>query len=368
MKLIRWPSIEQFRNVVRNVEHKASYIGMDENGDAMYNNLRPKPTLRFEGTVKAHGTNGSIAFGHDGTVWCQSRENIITPEKDNAGFAMFTTVIPIFDTFERIAAASAALFDDQEFDTTDKDLVIFGEWCGNSIQKGVALNQLRKMFIIFGIAFVDGDEQKTYLTREQTEKVLSEFVTKPTPEIDGSVPIYSIYDFPCYEVQIDFENPHEVVNMLNEITERVGDECPIGKALGARPENGPMTGEGVVWRCVTPGYEDSGFWMKVKDERHSKSKVKTLATVDVEKINNIKALAERLAHEGRLEQMCQQVFDTLNGGELDIKKMGEFIKAVMQDIFKEDVDVIAASGFTGKDINGPVSKIARDFLMQKLEV
>ena len=102
--------------------------------------------------------------------------------------------------------------------------------------------------------------------------------------------------------------------------------------------------------------------------QHSQSKVKTLATVDVEKINNIKALVETVAHNGRLQQQFDLVFDTLNGGEPDIKRMGEFVKAVMQDCFKEEIDVIAASGFTGKELNGPISKIVRDFMLQKLEI
>ncbi len=54
-RLIKFPSIEQFRNVVRNVEHRSSYVGMDDNGDAIYNKLLPNPTLVFEGTVKLHG-------------------------------------------------------------------------------------------------------------------------------------------------------------------------------------------------------------------------------------------------------------------------------------------------------------------------
>jgi hypothetical protein len=126
-------------------------------------------------------------------------------------------------------------------------------------------------------------------------------------------------------------------------------------------------GEGIVWRCVDPGYEDSGHWFKVKDERHSKSKVKVLATVDVERINDIKQLAERLAHNGRLEQIAQTTFNLLNGGEVDIKRIGDLIKAVMSDIAKEDTLLIAENGFTFKDISGPVAKIVRDYVLSELQ-
>lgn len=365
MKHIPWPSIGQFRDVVKNVSHRAAYVGMDDNGDPIYNKLSPKPTLKFEGTVKLHGTNFAVGVSPNfKDYWFQSRENIITPQKDNAGSAMFGEAHK--NIFISIAEEVACLFHPSAM--IDEDILIFGEWCGGSIQKGVALNQLPKMFVIFGIALVDEESQKTYLTRTQVEDVCNKVEIGHEWQRGLDARIFSIYNFPTFEIDIDFENPHESVNTLNSITEKIGDECPVGKALGATAENGSTTGEGIVWRCVTSGYEDSGYFFKVKDERHSNSKVKTLATVDVEKINNIKTLAETIAHEGRLQQQYDLVFDTLNGGEPDIKRMGEFIKFVMQDCFKEDIDVIAASGFTGKELNGPVSKIVRDFLFQKLEV
>ena len=35
-KLIKYPSIEQFRNVIANVNRSFNFIGLDENGDAIY--------------------------------------------------------------------------------------------------------------------------------------------------------------------------------------------------------------------------------------------------------------------------------------------------------------------------------------------
>ncbi len=98
------------------------------------------------------------------------------------------------------------------------------------------------------------------------------------------------------------------------------------------------------------------------------SKVKTLAPVDVERYNTLQELATSLATEPRLEQMAQQTFDLLNGGEVDIKRMGDFIKAVMKDILKEEIDSVAASGFTTKEISGPISKISRDYIMRGMSL
>ena len=363
MKMIKWPSIEQYRNVVKNITHRARYRGTDADGNAIYEPFAKLPTLKFEGTVKLHGTNAAIARKvlEPQEMWCQSRENIITPEKDNAGFAMF--VKGHEDEFRDLIATAIGIHDrSHEFPY----ILVFGEWCGKGIQGGVAISDLPKMFVIFGIALADEEGNKHYFTRQEVTDVVDggrEYVLRATGTVPTETGIYCIWDFPTYGCEIDFDAPHEKQNFLNDRTAEVEAECPVGKAFGVTG-----VGEGIVWRCIEPGWEDSGYWFKVKGEAHSKSKVKTLATVDVERINNINELAEKLANDGRLEQMCQQVFDTLNGGEPDIKRTGEFIKAVMQDIFKEEMDTVAASGFTGKELNGPVSKRARDFLMTKLEV
>jgi hypothetical protein len=88
-KMIKFPSIEQFRSVVATVLRQFNFVGLDENGDAIYDTTKPKPTLTFKGTVKLHGTNAAVCWNASSGMWAQSRENIITPEKDNAGFAFF---------------------------------------------------------------------------------------------------------------------------------------------------------------------------------------------------------------------------------------------------------------------------------------
>jgi hypothetical protein len=367
-RLIKWPDIEQYRSTVHNVVHSAHYIGKDENGDPIYDKTRNSPTLKFEGTVKLHGTNAAVCFGYDNEEWCQSRENIITVEKDNAGFAMFVNNNK--QVFQDITNAVALLRDIPVEKLLNEDVAIYGEWCGKGIQDTVAITQLPRMFVIFGIAFVNSEGKKTYLTRQQVEATIgwkrwgsgSEF-NPAAEDITGKGRIFSIYDFPSFQVTIDFNKPHEFQNGLNDMTAQVEAECPVAKAFGVSG-----LGEGIVWRCIEEGYEDSGYWFKVKGDKHSGSKVKMNATVDVERINNIHALCETLSHTGRLAQMYQKVFDTLNGGQPDIKRMGEFIKAVMADILKEELDTIAASGFTTKDITGPISKITRDYLLEQLEV
>lgn len=343
MKLIKFPSIEQYRNVIRNVQHKSQFIDFDDNNKnkPKFNLNASMPILSFEGTVKLHGTNAGVVISKNKDLWCQSRERIITPESDNAGFAMFAYGNK--QNFMNIA---------DEIKINDKDIVIFGEWCGGNIQKNVAICQLPKMFVIFNIALVDEEGNKIYLTESEVSNVTTNYKTEQ---------IKVIYDFPTWYREINFNNPELFQNDLNYLTEKVEEECPVGKQLGVSG-----VGEGIVWKCITPGYNDSGFWFKVKGEKHSKSKIKTLATVDMERIENINKLSEKLANKERLDQIHQIVFDTLNGGQTDIKRMGEFIKSVMSDMLKEELDVISASGFSTKDITSNISKICRNYILDKL--
>lgn len=359
-RMIKFPSIEQFRNVVHNVTSRAHYAGKDENDNVIYDTTRPVPTLTFEGTVKLHGTNAGIACDAEGNMWCQSRENIITPMSDNAGFAMYVEANKDFyrGLFEQAKLAYSL--------RGDEALLIFGEWCGGNIQKKVAITQFPKMFVIFGMARVDAEGQKEWFLSDEIRIVVGR-----THDQLGFWPtsVYHIYEFPTWNVEIDFARPHDIQNHLVELTIAVEQECPVGKQLGATIEKGPMIGEGIVWKCTTPGYEDSGNWFKVKGELHKGAggKVKTLNAVDVERIDAIQALAEEVTPEWRLEQMFQQTFDTLNGGQPDIKRTGDFIKVVMADVLKEELDIVAASGFTTKEVTSPISKIARDYLMKQLE-
>ena len=52
---VKFPSIEQYRNVVKNVKDRARYAGKDENGNVIFKNDVVYPTIKFMSTVKLHG-------------------------------------------------------------------------------------------------------------------------------------------------------------------------------------------------------------------------------------------------------------------------------------------------------------------------
>lgn len=334
VKHISFPSIEQYRNAIRNVRDHAQYTGTDENGDATFDRSVRAPKLKYTGTVKLHGTNAGIVFWPDGQVTYQSRERIITPEDDNAGFAKF---------------AKANISKLKEFCPVvvrNNPVAIFGEWCGGNIQAKVALNQLPKMFVVFGIK--DGD---VWLGN-------NDLALYNEPELN----IYNIYQFPTYEIEIDFENPEEAQNRLVDITMAVEEECPVGKELGVTG-----TGEGVVWTLSdnNPGWTfSSKYSFKVKGEKHQNSKVRTVAPVDMERVNSIKEAVDMYLTESRLEQGIDKLREL--GKEFDVKSTGDYLKWIVGDVWKEHGDAIEASGLTQKDVNPVMSRTARLWFMDKL--
>jgi hypothetical protein len=163
--------------------------------------------------------------------------------------------------------------------------------------------------------------------------------------------IFNIRQFPKFEVEIDFDKPTLVQNMLIEITETVEAECPVGKAFHVSG-----TGEGVVWTAVT----DKSLIFKVKGEKHSASKVKKLASVDMDLVASIEEFVDNTVTENRLNQGLENV-------TLDVKSTGDFIRWVFNDIITEEADVIEASGLEPKNIGKYVSDKAKKFFFERIK-
>lgn len=343
--MIKFPSIEQFRNVVRNVQNRVRYDGKDEEGNAKFTN-RPLPTLKFRGTVKLHGTNASIVrqFNTEGepVYTFQSRERVLSLVSDNAGFMLHMSAqTDVLDRlFEQIVERAG-------IGKFKEPVVIYGEWAGGNIQKGVALNGLPKFFSIFGVR-VGTDVDTRWYDVEQ-------FADIEFPE----AAIYNNLRFGKWEMDINFERPEESQNALSELTIKVEDACPAGKHFG---QDG--VGEGIVWTCVTPGWEASEFWMKVKGEKHSASKVKTLAKVDTEAIRAVNDFVDGVVTENRLVQGAQYVVREL-GKPFDMTSMGDFIRWVYGDVIKEETDTIVANQLDPKKLGGPISNKARVWFTAK---
>ena len=341
--MIKFPSIEQFRTVVSNVNRHFNFVGLDENGDAIYDPTLPKPVITFKGTVKLHGTNAGVSYNALSGMWAQSRENIITPEKDNAGFAFFaySHETELLRLFFDVAAK-------EDIDLHKNTISIYGEWVGKGIQKGVGITNLSKSFFIFGVKITPHTETEDELRANPAYWVDSSYLR------DNDKGIYNIEDYTTYSIDIDFNMPQLVQNQLSELTIAVEEECPVAKSFGFSG-----IGEGIVWSAE---FKDIVYRFKVKGERHSSSKVKTLANVDVEKLESIQKFVEYAVTESRFNQAIENVFP--NDEPIDVRKMGDVIRWVVNDVIKEEMDTMVENQVEPKEVNKYISSKVREMFFK----
>lgn len=349
MKHFGFPSIEQFRNIVRQVRDTCEYHQL------------PLPKIWFKGTVKIHGTNAGIVNDvNTGEIWTQSREQLITPKQDNAGFAAFVFKPDNHILFTKLFKKAQDLCVEEGILPGFTHIAIFGEWCGKGIMKNVAVNQLEKRFVVFGIRVIkyEGENEDGAI---QTLEWLTDSQVRQVIEIHSDHNVFNIYTFKNWSIQIDFANPELSVNKMVELTNEVEAECPVGAAFGAIG-----VGEGIVWKAITdfndPFPNLDRLIFKVKGAKHSDSHTKVQAEVDVEKVASIKAFANVVVTDHRLEKMVEKLKEA--GIEVDVKNTGEFLKLVGQDVIKEETDRLEASGFVWKDVAGAVNNTAKQWWMK----
>jgi hypothetical protein len=342
---IGYPSTGQLRTVIQNVKNVLTFDGLDENG-----NVKRKTDVdlrvEYQGTYKGHGTNASIVQFEDGHINFQSKNRVLALGEDNNGFmARFSRDMAMIDDLFEYATELAK----RAGIPIEYPIEIAGEYMGEGIQKGVAVSEITPIFAIFGVAF-GIDQSGLKWVPQDTMKFLRHHEAN----------IYNILDFGSETITIDFNRPELSQNDLIERTSVVETECPIGRYFDVIG-----VGEGIVWKPTDPKLvRDSGLWFKVKGEKHSVTKVKTLAAIDVVKVANIDKFVEYAVTENRLRQGLGEVFPD---GKLDQKRIGDFIRWVNTDVIKEELDTIDANGLTMKDVGGSISRKAKEWLFAQMD-
>jgi hypothetical protein len=346
-EFIPFPSIGQFRNTIKAVQSNVQYKGQDADDNPIVDRAALAPTLTYKGYIKLHGTNAAVVSNPSGTFYAQSRKRVLSLESDNFGFADY--VINRVDDWDLLFGSIAVAVDE---DLSTSRMVVYGEWCGPGVQNGVGLDKLtEKMFVIFAIRLVplEGEPRWVHLDDVGQDLILPHARTR------------LITEFPTYEIEVDFDKPSLSQNILGAITNSVEECCPVAKQVG----DVEGIGEGVVWTCLNAGFESSDYWFKVKGEKHSESKVKTLAAIDPEFVQSVNEFIDNTVTENRLEHGLQMLRES--NTPIDIKATGTFLKWVYQDIIKEESDVLEASQLDLKAIGGPVSRKARAWWMRRIE-
>lgn len=146
--------------------------------------------------------------------------------------------------------------------------------------------------------------------------------------------------------------PEIAQNEIVALVDRVETACPVGRFY-----NVDGIGEGIVFTGTTGSY--AGLTFKAKGEKHSVSKVRTVANVDVERIASVRDLVATVVTENRM----RQIFDNMNDLQIERTRAntGQFIKTVLADCFKEELDTITENGISGKEFAGLASPVIVKF-------
>lgn len=318
------------KEIVRTVQHLGTFIGLDDDGNPIYEDLL-LPTIHFTGSVKLHGTNAAIGYDRESNeLWFQSRSN-----KVSDGHFGFPTTISRDE-----AKAIIAHIVNYNKDVNCTKVVVYGEWAGSGIQKGVAISQLPKTFYVFSAAAII-NEKKVWLKL-------------PSFYDDGCkldwIPDYidNIYDYPTYQIDINFNQPSIAQEQIKKWVDAVENECPVAAAHGIQG-----VGEGIVW---VGEYKSERLIFKTKGEKHSVTKEKRF-TDSPEKLQKIKEFVEYAVTKPHVEQAIFELFGE-NSANASRQDTGKIVKWVSDDVYKEESNTLDDLGLEIKDVASYISKAA----------
>jgi len=306
---VSWGSIELLHNVVRTLTL------LSEQGQAF-------PTVEYRAKIKLHGTNCAVQTTAGGIV-TQSRTQILTPTADHMGFAKW--------------AHSHAAF----WSTLPEGLVVFGEWCGPGIEKGMAITQVKtKLFCVFAI---QRGEQMIYEPAD---------IAAMLPNAPADLHVLPWEGDP---ITIDFSSRDELKRIASALSDRVAEverEDPwVKRTFGISG-----IGEGLVF-YPTPMNQTLMF--KAKGEKHRTAGAKSAVQVDATVAASVDEFVALVVTDARLEQGLAAVC----GGERDSKKTGAFLAWVIADVKKESIAELEASKLTWQQVERAVQTRARTWFL-----
>ena len=332
---VKWTEIDNFHNARRKL---TLYPELLDQGAS---------TVSYRAKVKLHGTNAGIKISQEG-VTALSRTSVLSLDSDNAGFARW--VYERQATIAKLAPLAGAL-------------VLFGEWCGPGIQKGVAVNLLKaKVFAVFAARLVDHPGVIDFLDDPET-------LSRLTQVIPGCYVLPWYQDGEAYMVNwaASDEALQPTLDRINQHVLAV-EECDpwVRNTFGVEG-----TGEGLVFYPVPSGAEAdepslgsdykrfSNLCFKAKGEKHHACAVTRTAPAQASATvtRNAADFASLVVTGARLEQGLSVVC----GGSFDPKKTGVFLAWLTADVLKECNAELACSGLDAKTAQKAVSDAARQW-------
>ena len=318
-KHIPWGSIELLHNLVATLGH-LNGLG------------QPFPVVEYRAKVKLHGTNCAVQITRGGVI-AQSRTALLSPDADYKGFAVW--VAAQRDYFARLPSG----------------LVVFGEWCGPGIEKGMAISQARtKLFAVFAVRRDDG------IIIHEPEQIRALLPAASAPEQLHVLPWEGDPITIKFGDRTDLERAASVLNTRVAEVER--EDPWVKRALGISG-----LGEGLVFYPVSvdgaaPASERlEQLMFKAKGEKHRTAGTKTAVQVDPSVVASVAEFVALMVTDARLRQGLTEAC----GGARDPKITRQFLEWVATDVRKESSAELAASGLSWSDVDKAVQARAREW-------
>lgn len=318
--VVSWSSIELLHNVVRtlNLLHEAT-------GE-------PLPAVTYRSKVKLHGTNCAVQIGPP--LVCQGRTTLLSPTSDHKGFATWVDTHGAW------------------FRTLRPDTVVFGEWCGPGVEKGMAISQVpTKQFVVFAAQLGSGDDARVIVDPDALRALLPR---------DGAPATLHVLPWEDDRLTITFSDRTSLDQAAEQLNARVSSveaEDPwVRRTFGVSG-----LGEGLVLypvaadRPVPDDPESFARWMfKAKGEKHRTAGTATAVQVDPTTVASIAELVTLMVTDARLEQGLSAC-----GGNRDPRNTPAFLAWIAADVKKESVAEREAAGLDWPPVERAVVARAR---------
>lgn len=306
--------------------------------------IRGESQVHLTGSVKLHGTHADIVFAtatsSEYRLQSRSRTEIAVGKKtDNYGFAAFVAtlhpnVLPrLRDRLYRKLNPKVDI---------EGEIVIAGEWCGQGIQKGVAIKNVPKFLAIISVNingvwvpdwnYADIDDEKSR--------------------------IYHVGCAGFYTQVLDLNDLIASIEEIKRSTNDVERECRFARRVFGVVGKG----EGIVWKA-TNHCGDARFWFKSKGDSLAVSHLPKLPAAALDRRNErrVEAFAAAIVPLARLEQGWHEVQPT------DATSIDTFLDWVTKDCLVEENRAIKLLCISKSELSKAIIDIARPWFCGRLD-
>ncbi len=366
---VRWPSIENFHSLRKILRDHPEFLG-------------DSPQVQYRAKVKLHGTNVGIHVFPDGQVVVQGRNRLLSTAKgqDECGFAQWAATGPW-----------------AHLSRWERELVVFGEWCGPRIHNGMALNRLPdRVFAVFSILERTEEGWRFIVEPREIQEIVGEIPqTHVLPwyhdesNVEAIVEAWhtgaykgkelhealgmSLHEYGAWACRVELPGQRWVIDWAMSAEGLVPVLEPINALVQAVEACDPWVkkifgiegmGEGLVFYPDRSGLENfAQLAFKAKGKEHRMVAAVKPLQPNPEAAATAPAFAELVVTEARLEQGLREIFGE---DSFDLSQIGVFLAWITKDVRKECQAELEVSGLAPKVAMAACVARAKQWYMRRL--